>query len=77
MFLRTDVHIKQILTNLIYETLNIHKIRIYFQSKLECITVIRRCVSVERTHHLINDTGCEIECLGDDIPRELFAYAIY
>ena len=68
LFIRIDVHIGLILTNLIYETLNIHKILIYLSSKLECINVIRHCVSVERTHHLINDTGFEIR-----ISRRLYS----
>ena len=56
----TDVLIGLILTNHIYGTINIHKNRIYFQSKLECINVIQRCVSVEKTDHWINDTGYEM-----------------
>ena len=91
------VHIGLILTNHIYGTLNIPKIRIYIpevnfiiyiyiyyfiyiiyiiylyityilythiyiyhKNKLVCINVIQRCVSVEETHHLINDTGYEM-----------------
>ena len=62
LFMPICVHIGLILTNIIYETLNIHKIVFISKNNFACINVVKPWFPVKRIYHLLlNNTESEIQ----------------